>query len=228
MKVKDKLAYLSPSSLSRWEEDPGDWYRQYILKERMPPTPAMLAGRDWDLVWKNALSGDSSAPDTRYQGVLEYWRKWSVLPAAVVKWTGVTVQDNPEPRLLGGVPVVGKYDLLARDADGSVVVVDAKLSGFMAKKRPYPKDGYVYRSSGKVSDVPGTGLGGFDLQLETYGALEGAVWLMVDLMLCCDGVAVESVLYKRRMVSDLSGLIERYTRLWEWELPVDPAYGRVM
>lgn len=227
MKVRDVLAYLSPSSLSRWEEDPGDWYRQYILKERMAPTPAMLAGRDWDLVWKNAMSGDTTPCDARYQGVFEFWRTHSVLPASVVKWTGVSVVDNPEPRMLGGVPVVGKYDLMAETPEGRVVV-DAKLSGFMAKKRPYPKDGYVYRSSGKVSSVPGTGLGGYDLQLETYGALESAQLLMVDLMLCCDGAPIESVLYKRKMTSDLGALIERYTRLWEWELPSDSAYGRVM
>lgn len=174
------ITYLSPSGVSSWLDDRGEYYLKYLADERperIPQTQAMAAGSAFDAKVKAYLHEAVIGVDPTYSfealfesQVEPHQRDWALkncefifaqyrLSGALAKLESDLGAASEPPRfefelqgVVEGVPFLGKPDLAYVTADGVPVVLDFKVNGYVSRYAPSPCPGYLnLRSPGNAT-----------------------------------------------------------------------------
>lgn len=165
------VAYLSPSGLSSWLKDRDEYYLKYLAEsrpDRIPQTQAMAAGSAFDARVKSHLHEAVIGKDPAYEfgslfetQVEPHQRDWARkhceyifaqyrLSGALADLEAVLNAASEPPRFefelqggVEGVPFLGRPDLAYVTADGTPVVRDFKVNGYVSRHAPSPCPGYL-------------------------------------------------------------------------------------
>ena len=165
--------YLSPTSLMKWQENPENYYLEYLADNRpprFPQTQPMSVGSSFDAYTKSYLHerlfGKNNNPefefDTLFKGqVEEHNRDWAldagkyvfeayIKSGALADLSRELEQAQKEPRFefrleeeIEGVNLLGKPDLFYTHKSGTPIILDWKVNGFCSKRPTSPKRGYL-------------------------------------------------------------------------------------
>lgn len=156
------LNYLSPTSISTWQQSKENFYMKYLAKNRVPREPQtmpMAIGSAFDSMVKSDLGGynfeemfeQSVEPHNRgpalakgrevfnfYTTTPQYgYLKGMIEKAELVRMEGMLIKE------VDGVPLGGKPDALIRMPGGYSFVLDWKVNGWMSLNKPSINKGFV-------------------------------------------------------------------------------------
>ena len=178
IRMNHRLKYLSPTSLKIYENDPEQFYLQYLAKDRIPrmaQLQVMSIGSAVDARIKAFLAPDKFDLEKLFNDqVEEHNREWAWENSERVfeeykALGGLTdlmmdIQKSIiEPvyefdvigELVGGsqegVPIFGKPDMFYVTEDGTKVIVDYKVNGYCSSYGVSPVKGYV-KARGRARD----------------------------------------------------------------------------
>ena len=165
-----KLEYLSPSSLSKFENEP-DYFYIYYLAEAHPPRPPqnepMAIGSAIDARIKAYLSEkhdletlfeEQVEPQLHHwayensEALFEKYKESGALNDLVRELQGSIIEPRYEFKVIGNVlvggvvgevPIMGKPDLYYVTQDNLRVILDFKVNGFCAASKVSPRKGYI-------------------------------------------------------------------------------------
>lgn len=155
--------WISPSALGLYVRDPLTYYFRYLGPEEYKPpatfqTPPMAVGQAFDTIAKTYLGAHvplttrhdlSEEVKKRAQTMFKGWLNSGApesLPEGLLPepgWSHTEKDKKPMTGEINGVPVGGYPDATWRN-DLTTGILDWKVTGAYAVKRPLPKDGYRY------------------------------------------------------------------------------------
>ena len=178
-----KPKYLSPTAIDKFDEDPEEFYLQYLADNRppkFPQTQPMSVGSAFDAFIKSYyhehLFGRSNDPRFSREAIFEtqvepHNRDWAwhagEYAFQAYRTSGAAVDllielqnahDTPrfEFKLEGNffnVPLLGKPDVYFINSEKQPIVLDWKVNGFCAKYNKSPAKGYTRVRDGWKSDT---------------------------------------------------------------------------
>jgi len=180
IKNKNKLAYLSPTSIMAWRKNKEDFYLKYIAMDkppRMAQTQAMSVGSAFDALIKGHLSKELTGVTldlfesqveiqnrdyARQAGIVcfEAYKHSGALADLMLMLQGSKIKleftvsnDKISKDFDGGVILLGKPDAYFTIGDRVDIILDWKVNGYCSLSTTSPSKGYIKLLSSHESKI---------------------------------------------------------------------------